>query len=156
MRGDRVRITARTYDQDGKRVGRAARGTLPALVVPQAVAQGGPQVVLSTRAAARLGLPTGVVGLAVSGTDITGQQEQDVVEALAAASDNASFYVERGYQPDDATRILQWVLFGLGALLMLGGTLTATFLALSDARPDGPTELGQVGARVRRGRGRSR
>ena len=26
VRGDRVRITARTYDQDGKRVGRAARG----------------------------------------------------------------------------------------------------------------------------------
>ena len=45
-------------------------------------------------------------------------------------------YVERGYQPDDATRILQLVLVVLGGVLMLGGTLTATFLALSDARPD--------------------
>lgn len=152
VRGDRVRISARLYDRNGKRVGRAARDTLPALVVPQAVAQGGPQAVLSTRAAARLGLPTGVVGLAVSGTDISGQQEQDVVEALAAASGDASFYVERGYRPDDATRILQWVLFGLGALLMLGGTLTATFLALSDARPDLAT-LSAVGAAPRTRRG---
>ena len=37
---------------------------------------------------------------------------------------------------DNETLILLGILFGLGAVLMLGGTLTATFLALSDARPD--------------------
>ena len=36
----------------------------------------------------------------------------------------------------------------LGAVLMLGGTLTATFLALSDARPDLST-MAAVGARPR-------
>ena len=115
-RADRVRISARIYDQDGQARGPGRPGaTLPALVVPQAAAQARSAGRAVRRAAAtRLGLRPAVVGLAVSGTDITGQQEQDVVEALAAASDNASFYVERGYQPDDATRILQWVLFGLG------------------------------------------
>ena len=152
VRGNRVRLAVRIYDQDSKRVGPAIRGTSPALVVPQAVTQAGPQAVLSTRAATRLGLPTRVVALAVSGTDITRQQEQDATEALAAASDTVSVYVERGYQADDKTRILQWVLFGLGALLMLGGTLTATFLALSDARPDLAT-LSAVGAAPRTRRG---
>ena len=48
--------------------------------------------------------------------------------------------------------MIQLVLGGLGAVLMLGGTLTATFLALSDARPDLAT-LSAVGAspRMRRG-----
>ncbi len=44
--------------------------------------------------------------------------------------------------------IAQLVLGGLGAVLMLGGTLTATFLALSDARPDLAT-LSAVGATPR-------
>ncbi|MFI2708478.1 FtsX-like permease family protein, partial [Nocardioides sp. CER28] len=57
-------------------------------------------------------------------------------------------YVERGYQADAYTRIVQWVLAALGAILMLGGTLTAMFLALSDARPDLAT-LAAVGAAPR-------
>ena len=61
-------------------------------------------------------------------------------------------YVERGYQPDDATVIAQLVLIVLGGVLMLGGTLTATFLALSDARPDLAT-LSAVGASPRTRRG---
>ena len=63
-----------------------------------------------------------------------------------------SFYVERGYQADCETLIIQLVLAGLGAVLMLGGTLTATFLALSDARPDLAT-LSAVGASPRTRRG---
>ena len=61
-------------------------------------------------------------------------------------------YAERGYQADDETMIVQLVLAGLGAVLMLGGTLTATFLALSDARPDLAT-LSAVGAAPRTRRG---
>jgi len=57
-------------------------------------------------------------------------------------------YVERGYQDDDETLIVQLVLGALGAVLMLGGTLTATFLSLSDARPDLAT-LSAVGASPR-------
>jgi putative ABC transport system permease protein len=44
--------------------------------------------------------------------------------------------------------IAQIVLLVLGGILMLGGTLTATFLALSDARPDLAT-LSAVGASPR-------
>ena len=62
------------------------------------------------------------------------------------------FYVERGYQAPDETVILLLVLGGLGGVLMLGGTLTATFLALSDARPDLAT-LSAVGASPRTRRG---
>ena len=48
--------------------------------------------------------------------------------------------------------ILLLVLGVLGGVLMLGGTLTATFLALSDARPDLAT-LSAVGASPRTRRG---
>ena len=44
--------------------------------------------------------------------------------------------------------ILLLILGSLGAVLMLGGTLTTTYLALSDARPDLAT-LGAVGAAPR-------
>jgi len=47
-----------------------------------------------------------------------------------------------------AERVVLWILFGLAGVLMLGGTLTATFLALSDARPDLAT-LSAVGASPR-------
>ncbi len=57
-------------------------------------------------------------------------------------------YVERGYQSSQAVLIVQLVLAGLGVVLMLGGTLTATYLALSDARGDLGT-LAAVGAAPR-------
>ena len=62
-------------------------------------------------------------------------------------------YVERGYQTDDATVSSSWCSSRSAALLMLGGTLTATFLALSDARPDLAT-LSAVGASPRTRRAR--
>ena len=54
-----------------------------------------------------------------------------------------------GRRPDG---VAQLVLLVLGGVLMLGGTLTATFLALSDARPDLAT-LSAVGASPRTRRG---
>jgi putative ABC transport system permease protein len=54
-------------------------------------------------------------------------------------------YVERGYQRPPEAVVILLVLGALGGVLMLGGTLTATFLALSDARPDLAT-LSAVGA----------
>jgi putative ABC transport system permease protein len=67
---------------------------------------------------------------------------------LRGIDESAYLYVERGYQQENETLILLGILFGLGAVLMLGGTLTATFLALSDARPDLAT-LSAVGAAPR-------
>jgi putative ABC transport system permease protein len=72
---------------------------------------------------------------------------------VVTGQDAASYvYVERGYQTPSAQKIVLWILFGLAAVLMIGGTLTATFLALSDARPDLAT-LSAVGASPRTRRG---
>ena len=64
------------------------------------------------------------------------ETETAIEEAVGGAQSETSVYVERGYQrPPEATIVLL-VLGVLGGVLMLGGTLTATFLALADARPD--------------------
>ena len=67
---------------------------------------------------------------------------------MQGAADGTYFYVERGYERPDEALIVLLVLGALGGVLMLGGTLTATFLALSDARPDLAT-LSAVGAAPR-------
>jgi putative ABC transport system permease protein len=126
------------------------RATLPALVIPAAVGNAGPQAILSEQAAKAVGAPVGTAGLLVDG-QISSEQQEAVTEALAAVDLNAGLYVERGYQADDETVIVQLVLAALGGVLMLGGTLTATFLALSDARPDLAT-LAAIGASPRRRR----
>jgi putative ABC transport system permease protein len=53
--------------------------------------------------------------------------------------------VERGYE-DRGDRTVLLILSVVAGLVVLGGTLAATSLALSEARPDLST-LGQVGAR---------
>ena len=115
-------------------------------------ANSGPQAVLSTRAATTLGVQPSQVGLVVDGTELSKAQEEAITEGATAISPSAYFRVERGFRAEDSTRIIQLVLAGLGAVLMLGGTLTATFLALSDARPDLAT-LSAVGASPRKRRG---
>lgn len=107
--------------------------------------------VLSPRLTQRLGLEASVVGKLVR-APIGEEAERDMTEALAALPESPYFFVEHGYQPDPAVRIIQGVLAALGGILMLGGTLTATFLALSDARPDLAT-MAAVGARPRTRRG---
>ena len=137
--------------EDGGRDLRIARGRLDATVVPLDRPQAGPQAVLSPAAAGRLGVAVSTVALAVTG-GVSPDQEQAVTEGAAALDAGATFSVERGYQTDNETAIIELVLFALGAVLMLGGTLTATFLALSDARPDLAT-LSAVGAAPRTRRG---
>jgi putative ABC transport system permease protein len=106
------------------------------------------QGVLSPAAAEAVGVEPAVVGLVVSGAEISEDDEREAGEALAALGGDQSLYVERGYRADDSTVILLVVLGALGGVLMLGGTLTATFLSLSDARPDLAT-LSAVGAAPR-------
>lgn len=93
------------------------------------------------------GVPLEPVGMLIR-SEISEQAQERLEEALAVLDPGPSLYVERGYQPDDETVIIQLILAGLGAVLMLGGTLTATFLALSDARPDLAT-LAAIGAAPR-------
>ena len=149
---DEVHFRTEHWGVDGTRDRPVRKGKIPAVLVQLDGAQGSPQAVLSPAAARELGWTPGVVSLVVTGAEISKQQESDLTEALAGVSGGANFTVERGYQADDQTVIIQLILGGLGAVLMLGGTLTATFLALSDARPDLAT-LSAVGAAPRTRRG---
>ena len=103
--------------------------------------------VLSPALVEKLGLRTSPSALLLP-APISGDAEKDVTEALAALPEPPYFYVERGYQTPPEVLIIQLVLAVLGGVLMLGGTLTATFLALSDARPDLAT-MAAIGARPR-------
>ncbi|MDO7868057.1 FtsX-like permease family protein [Nocardioides jiangxiensis] len=141
---DSVDLQVTTYGEDG--AGHSGRTTsAPAEVirvsfvttqgiVPHAVAKRtGAQVMPST-----ISLPGPV-----------SKAEKDTIEkALAGIGyPDARVYVERGWNGRDNVLLL-WVLAALGGVLMLGGTLTATFLALSDAAPDLAT-LSAVGASPR-------
>ncbi|QZY29023.1 FtsX-like permease family protein [Nocardioides coralli] len=145
--GDEVTVVAREYGPRGRGtvVGRA---TVPAVMIQLPGHHSTLQAVLSPEAAAAVGAEPVTAGLVVSGEEITADQERTATEALAALTPDLSLYVERGYQNDDATVIVLVVLGALGGLLMVGGTLTATFLSLSDARPDLAT-LSAVGAAPR-------
>ena len=149
--GDTATVVQHLYDPDTGEDTGTHRAKLPAAFVTLTDPWAGPAAVVSTAAAEQLGAEPATVALAVTG-NVSEQQEEAANEALAAVSRVASLYVERGYQADDATVIAQIVLLALGGVLMLGGTLTATFLALSDARPDLAT-LSAVGASPRTRRG---
>lgn len=99
------------------------------------------------------GIEVETVGLLVpdSGDDA---QQAAFETAVAKAVPDAYVYVERGFEPQAENNLVLLVLGVAGGVLMLVGTLTATFLALSDAAPDLAT-LGAVGAapRTRRGVG---
>ena len=108
--------------------------------------------ILSSALAKRLGLTPRLVGLHLHGTPISSSEQDAFAQRLAAVSSRSTLYVEHGYQVPGTEQVVLWILFGLAGVLMLGGTLTATFLALSDARPDLAT-LSAVGAAPRTRRG---
>ena len=145
---DTVRIRVTSYSADGR--GRPTQHTFtePALFVTvpdtQVVT---PAMVLPPGVASELGVPVTTTGLVVEGS-LSEAVELDVQEAVAEALPGATFWVERGYVAPDDVRIVELVLAALAAVLMLAGTLTATFLALADARPDLAT-LSAVGAAPR-------
>jgi putative ABC transport system permease protein len=148
---DTATVVQHLFDPDTGEDTGAHRAEVPAAFVRLTDPWAGPAAVLSTAAAEQLGAQPVTVALAVTGS-VSEEQQASANEALAAVSESASLYVERGYQVDDATVIAQIILLVLGGVLMLGGTLTATFLALSDARPDLAT-LSAVGASPRTRRG---
>jgi putative ABC transport system permease protein len=98
-----------------------------------------------------LDLPVAPYELRLTG-EIDRDTQKRVEEAVAAVAPDSWVYVERGYQRPVEAVIILLVLGVLGGVLMLSGTLTATFLALSDARPDLAT-LSAVGAAPRTRRG---
>jgi putative ABC transport system permease protein len=121
-----------------------ARWTVPAMVLTPPGSAMPALAIVSDQVTRRAQLPMGVTSLVVDGITITNQVEDDLSASMAGLSKSSHVYVERGYQ-DDSTRVILLLLGSVGALLVLGGTLTATFLALSDARPDFAT-MSAVGA----------
>jgi putative ABC transport system permease protein len=105
-------------------------------------------VLVPAELADRLPLAVRTTSMVTGGPDdpVTPAQEEELREVLNVLSGVAGLTVERGWQDDLA--VARYVLFGLGALLVLVATLTATGLALSDARPDFAT-LAAVGAAPR-------
>ena len=103
--------------------------------------------ILPTALADELDFDVATVSLRLTG-DLDVASETRIRESVEGAVDGTYIYVERGYERPDEAVIILLVLGALGGVLMLGGTLTATFLALSDARPDLAT-LAAVGAAPR-------
>ncbi|GGD09337.1 ABC transporter permease [Nocardioides daphniae] len=98
-------------------------------------------------AAAGLADRVEVVGLRLEG-DLDRDTEKLLGETVRGVDQAAEVYVERGYERSDEVVVILWVLAVAAALLMLAGTLTATFLSLADARPDLAT-LAAVGGPLR-------
>lgn len=134
----------------------AVEGTaeLPAVQVPLPEAgKRGVQVpafvVIPPSLTGQLPLPVGTTTLVTGGPGdpVTEAQEQRIDEAMAATiAGEGGIGVERGWQDDLAPARL--ILIGVGGALVLIATLTATGLALTDARPDFAT-LAAVGAAPR-------
>jgi putative ABC transport system permease protein len=151
--GGSVQVSAVDYQQSGQNVVGTVTGTaaLPATAVtlPDRGVVNVPAVVMvPPELADRLPLPVRTTAMVTGGPDdpVTPAQEEELREVLNVMSGVAGLTVERGWQ--DELAIARYVLFGLGALLVLVATLTATGLALTDARPDFAT-LAAVGAAPR-------
>ena len=122
---------------------------VPAELVPWDEAWGPApsSTIIPTTMADEVGLEVATTSLRLTG-DVDEATQTRMQEAAAGAVEGALVYIERGYERPDEALIILLVLGALGGVLMLGGTLTATFLALSDARPDLAT-LSAVGAAPR-------
>jgi putative ABC transport system permease protein len=146
MPGGQVKLIQESYSDDGTTT-TLGTTTAPAVAVSAPGSMQPARAVLPASVAKELGMPVTTHALLVRGATIDTSAEDAIDEALAGLEENASLYVERGFQ-DDSTRIMLLLLGTIGGILVLGGTLTATFLALSDARPDFAT-MGAVGAEPR-------
>jgi putative ABC transport system permease protein len=121
-----------------------------ARVLPWDEAELGPvpaTTILPDSLAAELGLDVVTYSARLTG-DLDRATETRIREPVGGAAEGTYLYVERGYERPAEALVILLVLGALGGVLMLGGTLTATFLALSDARPDLAT-LSAVGAAPR-------
>lgn len=145
--GEQARMRVVTFPRSGGRPTDASAVTVEAEFLRVDTESARAMAIVPPVVAKRLDQEASTVGMLVRGP-VGEEMEQDIEEAVNAVMPNGSVMVERGYQEDDEYRIVLLVLTGLGAVLMLGGTLTATFLALSDARPDLAT-LGAVGGAPR-------
>lgn len=142
-----VSVQQETWGARGDEPESARSDTVPATLVAWDEAAWGAApafAVLPTSMAEDLGLEVVTARLTLAG-EVSPRAETALEEAARGVADGIDVYVERGYQRPAEAAVVLLVLGVLGGVLMLGGTLTATFLALSDARPDLAT-LSAVGA----------
>lgn len=146
--GERVELRKTRFEPgpDGGQVFTMLR-TVSAQAAPLPVRGDVPTVraVLPAAVAEELGSAT-TVSLMV-GEDLSRGQESALRSALRSRDETLAVRVERGYE-SSGDRTVLLVLSLVAGALVLGGTLAATSLALTEARPD-LTTLGQVGARPR-------
>ncbi len=147
--GDRgeVTLTRYSYDDVSEETTQETRMKAPVAVVRPAPGTAPASSVLSPKLASALGLRFEQVGLSLA-APVDAAAERDLKTRLKGVTPDAHLSVERGYQRGPEATLILVVLAGLGAVLMLAGTLTATSLALSDAQPDLAT-LAAVGAAPR-------
>lgn len=147
-----VTVVEVAFDDTGESTVRSTR-ELPAVEVPLAGSPTAPAlapalVIVPPSLADRLPAEVTTSALVVGGPEdpVTPEQQQQLSERLAGLASYESVYVERGWT--DYQAVARWLLVGVGALLVLIATLTATGLALTDARPDFAT-LAAIGAAPR-------
>lgn len=133
--GEREVVLSRVLELDGEedRPTVTLEVALPALLV-KTENPGRFAAVIPDELARERGLAAQVTGVHLAGVDDEATEEK-IEEALLTIEATAEAAIERGPYTDETQLVL--LLLGVaGAVLMLAGTLTATFLALSDARPD--------------------
>lgn len=144
-----VRVSVMRFDGQGAGT-QLAEVSLPAtrIAAPRGVPLAMTSPVIPPALAQRLPIDLATTQLYIGspGRPVTAAEEQRMTEILTAQAPASSLYVERGWTDGQATARL--ILTGLGALLVLVATFTATGLALADARPDFAT-LAAVGAAPR-------
>ncbi|MEI7056117.1 FtsX-like permease family protein [Nocardioides sp. CCNWLW239] len=147
-----ARLVVTEYSEDAGTEREVAAVSVPATFVDVGDRAAPAYAIATPETVKRIGAVPQVNGLYVEDARISAAAETDLNEALAAGELSTSIQVERGFQQEDSTVIVWLLLVTLGAVLMIGGALTATHLALNDARPDLAT-LSAVGARTRTRRG---
>lgn len=146
VRPDKVKLDVVQFDGRGN--GETTR-TVAVDVTVVDVLRGTAQGIVPTKVARDLGALVRPTTVFVPGP-LSRVEQADLKAELRKATDvaNVGVYVERGWTGDGETRLMMLILLVVGGFLMIAGTLTATFLALSDAAPDLAT-LSAVGAAPR-------
>jgi putative ABC transport system permease protein len=141
-----VRLMRQHLSADGNNasIRTVGKWTVPAVGITAPGTAQPAQAVVPTAALRVTGLTETTTALLVDGVHISTADNDALSEALTGVDINASVWVERGFH-DNSTTVILLLLGCVGGALVLGGTLTATFLALSDARPDFAT-MGAIGA----------
>jgi putative ABC transport system permease protein len=140
-------LTRQQYRVDGGEATTVGTWPVPATVVAVPGVGQPVSAVLSEQALRTTGMTARTTALLVDGVTIGTSAQDRLNEAVTGIDAEWSVHVERGFH-DNSTAVTLLLLATVGGALVLGGTLTSTFLALSDARPDFAT-MGAVGAAPR-------